>query len=62
MEEPRSANTETAICYTCNSDINNGVVQFYTANSPHPEWTDGYGTQVTELNMITLGGQNGLNN
>ena len=29
---------------------------------PHPEWTDGYGTQVTQLNMITLGGPNGLNN
>jgi hypothetical protein len=33
-----------------------------SVNPPHPEWTDGYGTQVTQLNMITLGGQNGLNN
>jgi hypothetical protein len=28
---------------------------------PHPIWTDGYGTQVTELDMIVLGGPNGLN-
>ena len=28
---------------------------------PHPVWSDGYGTEVTQLNMITLGGPNGLN-
>jgi len=24
-------------------------------------WTDGYGTPVTQLNMIVIGGINGLN-
>jgi len=38
------------------------VGEIVTWDLPHPVWTDGYGTQVTQLNMITLGGPNGLNN
>jgi hypothetical protein len=58
-EPPRSANTESTICLeVCGPDGNTVIV----VNPPHPEWTDGYGTQVTQLNMITLGGINGLNN
>jgi hypothetical protein len=57
---PRSANTETDLCIEiCTPEGGKTVV---SVNPPHPVWTDGYGTQVTELNMITLGGQNGLNN
>jgi hypothetical protein len=58
-EPPRSANTEVDMCLEICTPEGNTVV---SVNPPHPEWTDGYGTQVTQLNMITLGGQNGLNN
>jgi hypothetical protein len=55
-EPPRSANTEVTICVeVCDNNVVN-------VNPPHPVWTDEYGTQVTQLNMVTLGGPNGLNN
>lgn len=56
-----SANTETVICYTCNSDLNNGVAQYYTSPVPHPVYSDLTGGTVVQLNMVTLGGPNGLN-
>jgi hypothetical protein len=62
IDIPRSANTETVICYTCFSDVNNGTAFYYTNTVPHPVYTDGYGTPVTQLDMVTLGGVNGLNN
>ena len=52
---PRSANTESTVCVI---DCSGNTVSIVP---PHPIWTDGYGTQVTQLNMITLGGPNGLN-
>jgi hypothetical protein len=56
---PRSANTEYNICQeVCTS----GGTTTISVTPPHPVWTDGYGTEVTQLNMITLGGINGLNN
>lgn len=56
---PRSANTETFLCQEiCVS----GGTTTISITPPHPVWTDGYGTQVTQLNMITLGGPDGLNN
>ena len=54
-EPPRSANTESTVCVI---DCSGNTVSIVP---PHPIWTDGYGTQVTQLNMITLGGPNGLN-
>jgi len=52
---PRSANTETFICIPdCEFTGSTAVTP------PHPVWTDGYGTAVTQLNMVTIGG-NGLN-
>ena len=58
-EPPRSANTETFLCQEiCTS----GGTTTISITPPHPVWTDGYGTAVTQLNMITLGGINGLNN
>ena len=58
-EPPRSANTETFLCQEiCTS----GGTTTISVTPPHPVWTDGYGTEVTQLNMITLGGINGLNN
>lgn len=59
MEEPRSANTETLICQEiCDTDGGKTVTE---VTPPHPEWTDNYGTPVTQLNMVTLGGMKGLN-
>ena len=55
VDTPRSANTENFICIPdCEFTGSTAVVP------PHPVWTDGYGTAVTQLNMITIGG-NGLN-
>ena len=56
---PRSANTESFICLQICTESGSTVV---SVSGPHPEWTDGYGTQVTQLDMFTLGGPNGLNN
>ena len=58
-EPPRSANTEYTICEVC---FDGSVVTVYNLTPPHPVYTDGYGTPVTQLNMVTLGGPNGLNN
>jgi hypothetical protein len=60
-ETPRSANTEYEICEIC---CDCGTTSGSTINlltPPHPVYTDGYGTPVTQLNMVTLGGPNGLN-
>jgi hypothetical protein len=59
-EPPRSANTETLVCVTCcPCDGTSGST--FSVVPPHPVWTDGYGTPVTQLNMIVIGGINGLN-
>ena len=49
--------TECVICCDCGS-TGSTVTQ---VSPPHPIWTDGYGTQVTQLNMVSLGGMFGLN-
>jgi hypothetical protein len=59
IDIPRSANTEENICIEICDPSGNTVT---SVPSPHPVWTDNYGTEVTQLNAITLGGQNGLNN
>ena len=59
LNTPRSGNTayeECIICCPCDTGATVNSV-----SAPHPEWTDGYGTQVTQLNMVVLGGPNGLN-
>lgn len=54
--QPRSANTETFICIPdCEFTGSTAVAP------PHPVWTDGYGTPVTQLNMVLIGSGNGLN-
>jgi len=35
---------------------------YESQDTPHPVYTDGYGTPFTQLNMVVLGGPNGLNN
>jgi len=57
---PRSANTEVLVCEVCcPCDISGST---FTVTPPNPVWTDGSGIAVTQLNMIVLGGENGLNN
>jgi len=54
--QPRNAGIEVTVCVElCDQSV-------VSVTPPHPVWTDGYGTQVTQLDMITLGGPNGLNN
>jgi hypothetical protein len=57
-EPPRSAGTEYEVCEVC---FDGSVVTVYNIQPPHPVYTDGYGTPVTQLNMVVLGGPNGLN-
>jgi len=53
MEE-YSANTETYICNYCDETLTQ-------ITPPHPIWSDGYGNQVTQMNMVLIGSGNGLN-
>lgn len=59
-ENPISAGTEVLVCQICTDSSGNTIATQITP--PHPTWTDGGGTSVIQLNMIELGGQNGLNN
>lgn len=58
---PRSANTETLICVVCCDCGSTGSTITQVA-PPHPVYTDQYGTDVTQMNMVVLGGPKGLNN
>ena len=51
-----SANTETFIC---DPKCDNTVVKIIP---PHPVWTGIEGNDVIQMNAVTLGGINGLNN
>lgn len=55
----RSANTEVTVCEQI-CDLSGGTIAVQVI-PPHPIYTDGYNTPVTQLNMISLGGMNGLN-
>lgn len=56
---PRSGGTEYQICVICCPCGSSGST-ITQVSPPHPVWTDGYGTPVTQLGMVTIGG-NGLN-
>ena len=43
----------------CVKDCDGNLVEL---TLPHPVWTNNYGAAVTQLNAVTLGGVNGLNN
>jgi hypothetical protein len=54
--QPRNSGVEVTVCVElCDQSV-------VSVTPPHPVWTDGFGTEVTQLGMITLGGPNGLNN
>lgn len=53
-KNPRNSGSEVTVCISlCDQSV-------VSINPPHPVWTDGYDAPVTQLNMITIGG-NGLN-
>jgi hypothetical protein len=55
-----SANTEVTICeQICDGSGGTTVVSVIP---PHPVYSDLTGGTVVQLNMVTLGGPNGLNN
>jgi hypothetical protein len=56
----RSANTEYNACVIC-CDCGSTATTVNSVATPHPVYTDGFGTPVTQLNMVVLGGINGLN-
>lgn len=51
-----SANTETTVCFpSCDGSLIEVI-------PPHPVWTGIEGNDVIQMNAVTLGGINGLNN
>ena len=56
---PRSGGTETFLCLQICTPSGTTVT---SVSVPHPVWTDGYGTAVTQLGMVVIGGPDGLNN
>jgi hypothetical protein len=61
IEPPRSAGTEYFECVIC-CDCGSTGSTVTQVSPPHPVWTDGYGTPVTQMGSVTLGGMFGLNN
>ena len=57
---PLSANTEYLICSPGCLDNSGNTTQHVVA-TPHPTYTNGAGKAVVQLNMVQLGGSNGLN-
>ena len=55
-----SAGTESTICVVCCPCTTGETIS--SVSAPHPTWTNGQGQAVIQLNAITLGGPNGLNN
>lgn len=53
-----SANTEVIICQQICTTSGTTVASVIP---PHPVWSDLTGGTVTQLNMVVLGGPNGLN-
>jgi len=42
------------VCVECSGST-------FTVETPHPVWTDNQGNPVVQLNMVVLGGENGVN-
>ena len=56
-----SANTEYNTCVIC-CDCGSTGSTVNSVSTPHPIYTDGYNNPIMQLNMVVLGGINGLNN
>lgn len=57
---PLSANTEYIICNPGCLD-NSGNTTQHLVETPHPTFTNGAGKAIVQMNMVELGGMNGLN-
>jgi hypothetical protein len=56
-----SAGTFTSeICIVCPDGSGGEIVT--AVDAPHPTYTDGKGNAIVQLDMVALGGPNGLNN
>jgi hypothetical protein len=55
-----SANTEYNTCVICCECGSTGST-VNSVSTPHPIYTDGYNNPIMQLNMVVLGGPNGLN-
>jgi hypothetical protein len=55
-----SAGTESTICVVCCPCTTGETIT--SVSPPHPSWTNQQGQTIIQLNAITLGGTNGLNN
>ena len=55
-----SANTEYNTCVICCECGSTGST-VNSVSTPHPIYTDGYNNPIMQLNMVVLGGTNGLN-
>lgn len=49
------------ICIVC-TDVSGNTTATKATNTPHPSYTNGGGDVVVQKQMVTLGGQSGLNN
>lgn len=52
-----SANTETTVCINDTDNCETGQI---VVNPPHPVFNGLSGNTVTQMNLVQLGGQNGL--
>jgi hypothetical protein len=60
MATTYSAGTFTS--YICQECVTGGnIVSTKALNTPHPSYTNAVGDVVVQLQMVTLGGPNGLN-
>jgi hypothetical protein len=55
-----SSGTESTICNICCPCTTGETIT--SVVPPHPTWTNTQGDAIVQLNAITLGGPNGLNN
>jgi hypothetical protein len=55
-----SANTEYNTCVIC-CECGSTESTVNSVSTPHPIYTDGYNNPIMQLNMVVLGGPNGLN-
>ena len=55
-----SSGTESTLCLICNPGTTGETAAKVTV--PHPNYTDGQNNLIIQLNAITVGGFNGLNN
>ena len=57
---PLTAGTYSySVCTTCIND--QGTISTINVEAPHPTWTNEFGKAVVQIQMVEIGGINGLN-